>query len=137
LGAKWNAQAMVARACELRGKPFSDTARPKETKAAQKLFDRKPDLTLEEFEKAWKQWNTQWWRETNGLFNLTDLAAVPKNKSEMRLIIALEKLALPKARDQGKKAPVITIPNQPITNIRELVRQREALRAAAAVSIGV
>ena len=94
---KWDAQAMLARAEVLRDKPFSESARPKETKAARKLFARKPDLTEEEFTSAFQHWNTPWWHETNGPFCITDLAAVPKNKSEMRLIIALEKLALPRS----------------------------------------
>jgi hypothetical protein len=99
---KWDAQAMVARAEALREKPFSENARPKETRSARKLFARKPDLTEEEFTGAFQHWNTPWWRETNGLFCITDLAAVPKNKSEMRLIIALEKLAIPKKPPGGQ-----------------------------------
>jgi len=93
---------MLARAETLREKPFSESARPKETKAARKLFARKPDLTEEEFTGAFQHWNTPWWRETNGLFCITDLAAVPKNKSEMRLIIALEKLAVPRSGNGGQ-----------------------------------
>jgi hypothetical protein len=127
---RWNVVALVARAEALREKPFSESARPKETRAARKLFARKPDLTMEEFERAWQRWDTQWWHENNGLFTITDLAAVPKNKSEMRLIIALEQLALPK-KPPGERVipfapPVIVRPASSVRSFNGIAEEYEA-----------
>ncbi|MFL5628749.1 MAG: hypothetical protein ACJ788_24475 [Ktedonobacteraceae bacterium] len=97
---KWNEEAMVALAEKLRGRAYSKITRPKEIKAAEKVLKRKPDSTSEEFESVFVDRNDPWWREHCGLLNVTDLAAVPKDKNDMRYMLIVDKLEREAARPQ-------------------------------------
>lgn len=130
--AAWTARAMVAKAEALRERPYTDKQRPKELKAAQKLLEQKPDITPEEFERVFNQRNDAWWREHNGPLNVTDLAATPKDKNDLRYMLVLAQIQREAERkkppsDQKVAAP--PAPVRPLVADSSSVAQIQAMRA--------
>jgi predicted transcriptional regulator len=116
---KWNPEAMVTKAEELRGKTYSEAARPKEINAAKKILKRKPDSTPEEFEKVFKQRNDDWWHEHCGLLNVTDLAAVPKDKNDMRYMLILDQHQFQWGKAKADRGKVSTVLSTPAMTVEE------------------
>jgi DNA-binding transcriptional regulator GbsR (MarR family) len=124
---KWNEQAMVAKAEELRGKAYSEMTRPKEINAAKKIFKRHPESTLEEFERVFAHRNDDWWHEHCGLLNVTDLAATPKDKNDMRYMLELDKMEREATKSTLKIVPASKVQSAPQIKLPPPMPSREEL----------
>lgn len=87
---KWCAEKMVQVTEAKRGRYYTDKQRPAQLKAARKILAE--EITEEQYCASYDDRNNKWWREHNGLLDVTHMAAIPSGQVEMRVVTIWHKI---------------------------------------------